>query len=59
MHGRAHQHLDCFQIESPGLAAFGEDEMEESIYFARDFPADRFGRFFSWGDCWSTWLGRN
>jgi len=49
MHGRTQRHLDGFQIESAGLAASGENDTQQLIYFARDFLADRFGRFFSCG----------
>ena len=50
MHGRAHSHFDGFQIQLPSFAATGEDHTYELLYFARDFLADRFGRFFSCGD---------
>jgi hypothetical protein len=49
MHGRAHRHLDGFQIETARLAATIEDDAQQLVYFARDFLADRFGRFFSCG----------
>jgi hypothetical protein len=54
MHGRTHRHLDRFQIETPGLAAIFEDDAQELIYFARDFPTDRFDRFFSSGESVSS-----
>ena len=47
VHGRAHRHLHCFQIQTPGLAPTVEDDAQELIYFAHDFLADRFRRFFS------------
>lgn len=47
MHSRAHRHLDCFQIQTPSLALATEDDVQELIYFTRDFLADRFRRFFS------------
>ena len=47
VHGRAHRHLHCFQIQTPGLAPTVKDDAQELIYFARDFLADRFRRFFS------------
>jgi hypothetical protein len=49
MHGRAHRHLDGFQIQVPRLAAAVEDDAQQLVYFTRDFLADRFGRFFSCG----------
>ena len=50
MHGRADRHFDGFQIETPRFAATGEDRVQQLLYFARDFLADRFGRFFSSGE---------
>jgi hypothetical protein len=47
VHGRAYRHLHRFQIQTPGLAPTVEDGAQELIYFARDFLADRFRRFFS------------
>jgi hypothetical protein len=47
MHGRAHRHLDGFQIETACLAAAMENEDQQLVYFSRDFPADRLRRFFS------------
>jgi hypothetical protein len=49
MHGRADRHLDGFQIELAALVAAAEQDAQESVYFARDFLADRFGRALSWG----------
>ena len=46
VHGRAHCRLDCVQIQMPGLAPATENDAQESIYFARDFLADRFCSFF-------------
>jgi hypothetical protein len=54
MHGRTHRHLDRFQIETAGLAAIFEDDAQELIYFARDFPPDGFDRFFSSGESVSS-----
>jgi hypothetical protein len=54
MHGRADRHLDGFQIEAAGLAAAAEQDAQELVYFARDFLADRFRRFFSWSVCCSS-----
>ena len=50
MHGRAHSHLDGFQIQTPRLAATVEDDAQQLVYFARDFLPDGFGRFFSSGE---------
>jgi len=50
MHGRAHRHFDGFQIQTPRLAATDEDDAQQLVYFARDFLADRFDRFFSCGE---------
>lgn len=47
MQRRPHRHFDGFQIEAPGFAAPGEDGTQQLLYLARDFLADRFGRFFS------------
>src|ERR1035437_2939327 len=59
VHGGAHSHLDGLQIQMPRLTATAKDDVQQPVYFARDFPADRFGRFFSWavGEISST--GRN
>jgi hypothetical protein len=54
MHGRTHQHLGRFQIETAAVAEILEDDPQELVYFARDFPADRCGRFFSSGDSVSS-----
>jgi len=59
MHGRTHRHLDRFQIETAGLAAIFEDDAQELIYFARDFPTDRFDCFFSWADDAVSSIGLN
>jgi hypothetical protein len=53
MHGRADRHLDRFQIEAAGFVAAAEQDAQELVYFARDFPVDRFGRFFPWPVCGS------
>ena len=58
MQGRAHRHLDGFQIQTARLAATGEDHAQQLIYFARDFLADRFRRFFSCGESTSGSNGR-
>jgi hypothetical protein len=58
MHRRTHRHLDRFQIETPGLAAIFEDDVQELIYFARDFLMDGFGCFFSCGVCSASSTGR-
>jgi hypothetical protein len=50
MHGRAHEHLDRFQIDMPGLAQALEDRAQQLLYFARDFLSDRIRRFFSSGE---------
>ena len=47
MHGRAHRHLDGFQIETACLATAIENDADQLIYLERDFLADGFGRFFS------------
>ena len=47
MHGRANRHFDGFQIQTARPAATIEDHAQQLVYFARDFLADRFGRFFS------------
>ena len=58
MHGRAHRHLDGFQIQTARLTASVEDDAQQLVYFARDFPLDRFGRFFSCGVCSVCSMGR-
>jgi hypothetical protein len=58
VHGGTHGHLDGLQIEIAGLAAGGEDEAQQSVYFAGDFLLDRFGRFFSWASSASSSTGR-
>jgi len=47
--GRTQGHLGRLQIETARLAALLEDDAQELVYFPRDFPVDRFRRFFSWG----------
>ncbi len=49
MHDRAHQHLDCLQIEATRLAHAGENSAQQLFYFARDFLLDGVRRFFSCG----------
>ena len=50
MHGRPHSRFEGFQIHTARLVKALEHHTQELLYFARDFLADRFGRFFSWGD---------
>jgi hypothetical protein len=59
MHGRAHRHLDGFQVQTAALVAPVEDDPQQLVYFARDFLLDRFGRFFSWADGEVSSTGRN
>jgi len=59
MHGRAHRHLDGFQIETAALAAILKDDAQQLFYFARDFLLDRGRRFFSWADSRFSSTGRN
>lgn len=47
VHGRAHGHLDRFQIEATCLTTTAEKNPQQLIYFACDLLADRFRRFFS------------
>jgi hypothetical protein len=58
VHGRAHGHLDCLQIQTPRFAAGTEDDTQQLGYFARDLPLDRFGPFFSWSVGGSSSVGR-
>src|SRR5208283_2129233 len=58
MQGRAHRHLDRFQIETARRAASAEDDAQQLVYFAPDFLADRFRRFFSSGVISSSGTGR-
>jgi len=46
MHGRAHGHLQGFQIQTARLAAGAERHAKQLVYFARDFLLDRFDCFF-------------
>jgi len=46
MHGRTHSRFDSFQIQTSRLAAALENHTQKLLYFARDFLADRFDRFF-------------
>jgi len=59
MHGRAHRHLDGFQVEMPGFAAAAEDDAQQLVYLARDLLLDPFDRFFSWADGEVSATGRN
>jgi hypothetical protein len=54
VHRRPHPHLDRFQIQTAGLAAAREQDAQKLVYFARDFLADRFGRFFPSGESVSS-----
>src|SRR5579863_5743466 len=49
MHDGAHKHLDGFKIETPRLTASAEDDVQQLVYFARDFLANSRRRFFSCG----------
>src|SRR5207245_2671725 len=46
MHGRAHRHLEGFQIDTARLVATIEDHAQQLVYFPRDFLPDRGRRFF-------------
>jgi hypothetical protein len=59
MHGRAHRHLNGFQVKAAGLAAIVEDHPQQLAYFAHNFLADRFSRFFSCGDSGASSTGRS
>jgi hypothetical protein len=59
VHGGTHRRFDCFQIQTPGLAPAAENDAQELIYFARDFLADRFRRFFSCADGTASVTGRS
>jgi hypothetical protein len=59
MHGFAHRHLDRFQIEMPGFATAGKDNVQDLIYFAGNFFLDRSRRFFSWADGEDSSTGRS
>src|SRR5216684_2556695 len=48
--GRAHSHLNGFQIQSSRLSAIVEDDVQQLVYFAGNLLADRFRRFFSAGE---------
>lgn len=56
--GRAHSHLDGFQIQPPRPSATIEDDAQQLVYFARDLLADGFRRFFSSGESTSGSDGR-
>jgi hypothetical protein len=43
-------HFDRLQIKLTALTQTLEDHLQQSGYFLRDFPLDRFRRFFSCGD---------
>ena len=57
VHGRAHGHLDRFQIEATSLVPSTEKNSQKLIYFASDLLADRFRRFFSWSVDGSSSVG--
>ena len=59
MHGRAHQHLDRFQIDMAGLANAGEDGAQQLLYFARDLLLNGVRSFFSWALNAGSSTGRN
>jgi len=46
MHGRAHEHLDGFQIHMSRLAYAGKDSVQQLLYFPREFQLDGVRRFF-------------
>jgi len=48
MHGRPHRHFHSFQVQTPGFVPAVEDDAQQLVYLARDFPMNRFGRFFPW-----------
>jgi hypothetical protein len=58
MHGGTNGRFDGFQIENAGFATAGKDRPQELVYFARDFLAGRFRRFFSCRDKVSAASGR-
>ena len=51
MEGGAHRHLDGLQVHTAALAVARQVHAQKLVYFARDFLADRFGRFFSCSVC--------
>jgi len=59
MQGRAHCRLDGLDIEMSGFAARVEDDLQQLVYFPRDFFWDRFNRFFPWADGAVSCTGRN
>jgi hypothetical protein len=58
VHGSTSSRFDGFQIEAAGVAQFGEDHVQQLVYFAGDLLMNRFGRFFSCGVRLSS-TGRN
>jgi hypothetical protein len=50
MHGRAHRHLDGFQIQTATPTAVVKDNLQQPAYFLRDLLLDRLGSFFSSAD---------
>src|SRR5713101_774853 len=49
MHGSAQRHLDGFQVQTARLVPFGEDPLQEGVYFSGDLLMDRSSRFFCCG----------
>jgi hypothetical protein len=45
--GRTDGHFDRFQIDTAALAALGKNSVQQTHYFACDFPMDCNARFFS------------
>lgn len=58
MHGGAHRHFDGLQIQASVAPPLAEDHTQQLVYFARDFLADCFSRFFSSGESVSGSLER-
>jgi hypothetical protein len=50
MHGRPHDHLRGFEVQTPRLATAVGDDAQQLVYFARDFLLDGFRRFFFSGE---------
>ena len=47
MQRRPQSHFDGFQIDAASAVSLAEEQAQETLYFARNFLLDRFGRFFS------------
>jgi|SRR5271169_1911617 len=58
VHGGADGSFDCFQVKAAGLVAVLKDDVQQAVYFARNFLADGFRRFFSWAVASVCWMGR-